>query len=298
MQGASPTGGRDNRATTIIPAPTNPCHELGRLWRTRNPVHTRRRRFATDHHLGTAVRRARRCGRRRVSRRRSTTTRRRFSFTPTRPERQASRSRLASRRRSARPTTTAGNVAAPLVDIKTTIYGLVANAKRLPDLQTATIETAPKSDGNCPKGSRSRPAQSMRNSAAPASPRPKASPCNPFLRRLQRRRRHGVVLLHGRGRLPVRRPEDRRHGPVRRPHQAVTARTWSWTCRFRRTSRRWSRTMPNFYGSLIQRDLNFKNAEDEVHGKTVGISSSIGCKGGKRPWSVAFTALQAAGSPR
>ena len=50
---------------------------------------------------------------------------------------------------------TAGSskVAAPLVDIKTTIYGMKANLKAFPTCSSKQIETPPKYNGNCPKGS-------------------------------------------------------------------------------------------------------------------------------------------------
>ena len=40
--------------------------------------------------------------------------------------------------------------------------------------------------------------------------------------------------------------------------------------------------VPNFYGSLIKEVLTFK--------KGFGTVPSVGCKDGKRPYSVAFTA--------
>ena len=43
--------------------------------------------------------------------------------------------------------------------------------------------------------------------------------------------------------------------------------------------------MPNFYGSLIKEVLTFKK----------GFNSSVACKGGKRPYSVAFTAVGPSG---
>ena len=43
--------------------------------------------------------------------------------------------------------------------------------------------------------------------------------------------------------------------------------------------------VPNFYGSLIKEVLTFKK----------GFNSSVACKGGKRPYSVAFTAVGPSG---
>jgi hypothetical protein len=45
------------------------------------------------------------------------------------------------------------------------------------------------------------------------------------------------------------------------------------------------------YGSLIHEDLVFKNLTTKVKGKTVGFQQSVGCLKGKRPWKVQYTAL-------
>jgi hypothetical protein len=51
------------------------------------------------------------------------------------------------------------------------------------------------------------------------------------------------------------------------------------------------------YGSLVKEVLNVKALSTKVKGKTVYSQASVACKGGKRPWSVAYTAVPAAGSP-
>jgi hypothetical protein len=48
---------------------------------------------------------------------------------------------------------------------------------------------------------------------------------------------------------------------------------------------------PNFYGSLVHQVLTFRKLTTKVKGKTVGFTSSVACKGSKRPFSVAFTAV-------
>lgn len=47
---------------------------------------------------------------------------------------------------------------------------------------------------------------------------------------------------------------------------------------------------PGLYGSLITEVLNFTKSTKKVHGKTVGYMESVGCKAGKRPYSIQFTA--------
>ncbi len=50
------------------------------------------------------------------------------------------------------------------------------------------------------------------------------------------------------------------------------------------------------YGSLINETLTYSNLKTKVHGKTVGYNQSIGCKSGKRPWSITFTAINGSGA--
>jgi hypothetical protein len=47
---------------------------------------------------------------------------------------------------------------------------------------------------------------------------------------------------------------------------------------------------PNFYGSLIKEQLNWAKVSTRVNGKTVFNNVSVACQGGKRPWSVTYTA--------
>ena len=50
------------------------------------------------------------------------------------------------------------------------------------------------------------------------------------------------------------------------------------------------------YGSLINEVLTYSNLKTKAHGKTVGYNQSIGCKSGKRPWSISFTATNGVGT--
>lgn len=47
---------------------------------------------------------------------------------------------------------------------------------------------------------------------------------------------------------------------------------------------------PNFYGSLIHEQLNWFKYSTKVHGKNVYNSASVGCLHGKRPWTITYTA--------
>ena len=187
---------------------------------------------------------------------------------------------------------TPGLRAAPLTDIKTSIYGLVSNAKRLPHLQRGQDDAA-QSGQLCPKGALVATGP-VNSKVGDTTLNGQGSPCNPFLH----------VWNGGHGTLwfffttgdthRALRPEDRRDGRVSPATSRSTASTWSPTCRCRRTSRR---TFANIglYGSLIKEVLTFKNLKTKVHHKTVGINSSIGCLKGKRPMTVRYTATTPSG---
>lgn len=46
----------------------------------------------------------------------------------------------------------------------------------------------------------------------------------------------------------------------------------------------------HLYAALQDLKVTYKKLTKKVHGKTVGYGESVGCKGGKRPWSFTFTA--------
>jgi hypothetical protein len=48
-------------------------------------------------------------------------------------------------------------------------------------------------------------------------------------------------------------------------------------------------TSGGLVGSLESEHLTYFKRTRKVHGKTVAITSSIGCQGGKRPYSATFT---------
>jgi hypothetical protein len=54
--------------------------------------------------------------------------------------------------------------------------------------------------------------------------------------------------------------------------------------------------LPGVYGSLINEVLNYKQLNTKVKGKTRGYNEVVGCKSGKRPWSITFTAINSAGT--
>jgi hypothetical protein len=52
------------------------------------------------------------------------------------------------------------------------------------------------------------------------------------------------------------------------------------------------------YGSLIKETIKVSALSTKVHGKTVYSQASVACQGGKRPYSVSFTAVANTSSPK
>jgi hypothetical protein len=179
--------------------------------------------------------------------------------------------------------------AAVLVDIKTKIYGLVSNAKAFPTC-SATQMLAQKSDTFCP--AKSKFATGLVNSLLgdPTLAKSNRISCNPNL----------DVFNAGGGKLWF----------FFTTHSAIqcagltTGQTAPYPG-FISQQGKYQVTdvplppdvstkvanQPNFYGSLIKEQLNWAKLTTKVKGKTVGNNVSIGCLKGKRPWSIAFTAM-------
>ncbi len=189
---------------------------------------------------------------------------------------------------------TSGDVAAPLTDIKTEIYGLVSNAKHFPTCN-GTQMTIQKSDSFCPKGAlvATGPVNSMLGGTSLSQA--KATPCNPFLHVWNGG--HGTLWFFfttggvyqcaglKTGATAAYAGHISEHGKymvtdVPLPPDVSTSVA----------------NIPNFYGSLIKEVLTFKNLKTKFHHKTIGINSSIGCLKGKRPTITQFTAFTASGS--
>jgi len=178
--------------------------------------------------------------------------------------------------------------AAVLTDIRLKIYGMVSKAKYFPKCSGSQIEAA-KNDNVCPK--KSKVATGLVNALLgdPSLSMSNRIPCNPNL----------DVLNGGQGVLWF----------FFTTHSATQCAglTTGATAPYKGTVKqqgKWQVTdvplppdvstrvanQPNFYGSLIKENLTFFNLKTKVKGKTVGINSSIGCKKGKRPYTITFTA--------
>jgi len=190
---------------------------------------------------------------------------------------------------------TSGNRAAPLTDLKDTIYGLKANGKLFPTCSLNKIATA-KNDNVC--NPKAEIASGTVNSLLGAAVQPKSAgtPCNPGLDvwnagankvvffftaksatqcgGLQTGATapfYGFVSYHGKNMvLDVPQPQD------------ISVKVANLT---------------GVYSSLILEKLTWRKLTTKVKGKTVGFLESIGCKSGKRPWKQQFSALNYPGQP-
>ncbi len=187
---------------------------------------------------------------------------------------------------------TSGSRAAPLTDIKTSIYGLTSNAKYFPSCNGTKI-SAMKTDSFCPKKAlvATGPVNSLLGGTVLSQP---GTPCNPFLH----------VWNGGGGKLWF----FFTTGGVYQCAGLKTGQTNAYPGFIKQQGKYMVTDVPlppdvstnvagvGLYGSLIKEVLTFKNLTTKVHGKTVGINSSFACKGSKRPYSVSFTATTASGS--
>ena len=188
-----------------------------------------------------------------------------------------------------------GSRAAPLTDIKTTIYGLIGNKKAFPNCDGTRI-SAMKTDSFCPKKALvgSGPVNSLLGGPDLSV---SGSACNPFLH-----------IWNGAGnKLWFFFTTDSAH--VCAGGQLHTGDTNAYPGFVTQQGKNLVTDVPlppfvstavaghsGLYGSLIKEVLTFKKLTIKSKGKTVGFQSSVGCKGGKRPYSVSFTAKSTAGS--
>jgi len=190
--------------------------------------------------------------------------------------------------------TTPGTRAAPLVDIKTTIYGLTANAQDFPTCSPTKIEANHLLwNKACPKGSlvASGPVSSILGPPTPLSLA--GSPCHPFL----------SVYNGGKGLLVYFFSVT----PQAPGHICVGLKTGISSLPYlghvKQVGKNLVQDVPlppdvstnagniGAYAALIGETLHWNKLTTKVHGKTVGFQSSVACKGNKRPWSVIYTSV-------
>jgi hypothetical protein len=189
---------------------------------------------------------------------------------------------------------TAGNRAAPLVDIKTTIYGMRSNGNlsAFPKCTAAQITADHLNwDKKCPKGSMV--AQGPVNAKlGPATTLVGAgTPCNPYLH-VYNGGNNTIVFFFN---------------IIPPKYTCGTLKTGASAPYFGHVSQQGKNLvldvvlppdvsteaggLAGVYGSLIHEQLTWSKITKTIKGKSVGFQESIGCKGGTRPWSVAYTAV-------
>jgi hypothetical protein len=190
---------------------------------------------------------------------------------------------------------TNGNRTAPLKDIKTTLYGVVASGKGFPTCSQATIANA-HSDAGCPKGALVATGSItaiLGPIADPSTSDPNQIPCNPILHAWNGGGNKIVFFF-------VDQAPDHACGPI------LTGTVGPFVGTVKRVGKNLVQNTPipdsvsfplsGVEGSLTSETLHYLKVTRKVKGKTVAYNSSVGCKSGKRPYSVAFTAESAPGA--
>jgi hypothetical protein len=188
---------------------------------------------------------------------------------------------------------TNGNRTAPLTDIKTVLYGGTSNAKGFPTCSESKIANA-KSDAGCPKGALIATGsitallgpENIQSSAAPTVP------CSPLLH----------VWNAGQGKVVFFFVVTGSHtcGPI----TTGSVSPFAGTVKTVGKNLVLNTPIPNgvsfpitgVEGSLTGETLHYLKLTKTVNGKTVAYQASTGCKGGKRPYSVTFTAEPSEGA--
>jgi hypothetical protein len=181
---------------------------------------------------------------------------------------------------------TNGNRTAILTDIKTKLYGLVADQKDFPTCSLNAIATA-KNDTGCPKGALVGSGYITAEVGSPTNFTTPAAPCDPAL----------DVWNSGAGKLTFFFVDTPAHNcnalglktGSTGPYPATVTKSGKWMVI--------DVPIPSFIGrplglagSLETEHLVFTHQSKKVKGKTVYSLASVACQGKKRPYSVSFTA--------
>jgi hypothetical protein len=190
---------------------------------------------------------------------------------------------------------TNGNRTAPLTNIKTTLYGVKATSKGFPTCSFATISTA-HSDTGCPHGAllaTGAITAIVGDTTNTSTSDPNQFPCNPLLH----------AWNGGGGKIVfffVDQAPDHTCGPLLTgsvgPFVGTTKQVGKNLVQNTPIPASVSFPIPGLEGSLTSETLHWLKVTHKVKGKTVAYNTSVGCKKGKRPYSVAFTAESAPGA--
>ncbi|HUA03063.1 MAG TPA: hypothetical protein VMB27_04105 [Solirubrobacteraceae bacterium] len=186
---------------------------------------------------------------------------------------------------------TAGNRTAPLTNIKTVIYGMKSDGKDFPTCSAAKISGAG-DDTVCPKGALVATGN-ITATLGPATDQsasaPNQLPCNPLL----------DVWNAGQGKVVYFFVDQApNHTCAGGAIQTGGVAPFTGTVKTVGKNLVMNTPIPSYVsfpltgieGSLTSETLNWKNLSAKKNGKTVQYGASTACKGGKRPYSVTFTA--------
>jgi hypothetical protein len=181
---------------------------------------------------------------------------------------------------------TNGNRAGIMLDIKTKIYGLVANGKDFPTCTLSQIASAG-TDAKCPTGAKVATGTIGATVGSATNFTAAGAACNPQL----------DVWNSGQGKLTFFFVETPAHqclgGALKTgmvgPYPATYKQVGKYLQLDVPVPHYVSYPAPGLVGSLESEHLTFLKQTRNVHGKTVASLSSIGTQGHKRPYSVTFT---------
>ena len=190
------------------------------------------------------------------------------------------------------------NNAAPLTHIVQKVYGIKVDTKDFPKCTDAMINNGGKTgkwDKVCPKGSLV--AEGPVNSTLTDPNHPtQGGPCNPYLH-IYNGGGNKVVFFFVSGPFSPNPAKYQCAGTT----TGTSAPPYDGTMSYKNGFAVTDIPLPAYvsthagnlpvYASLIRLDVNFKKLTKRVKGKTVGYQQSVACKGGKRPWSFTFSAV-------
>jgi hypothetical protein len=189
---------------------------------------------------------------------------------------------------------TAGNRTAVLLDIKTKIYGLTADGKDFPSCSATKIATA-QNDTVCPKGSEVATGFITASLGSTTDFTATGAACDPNL----------DVWNSGQGKLTfffVDTPTHQCLGGA-----LHTGQVGPYSATYKQSGKYLIVDVPipgyvsfpvgGLAGSLETEVLHWLKVTKKVHGKTVAAVASIGCKNGKRPYSMTFTSTLPTAGP-
>jgi len=189
---------------------------------------------------------------------------------------------------------TSPNRPAPLKDLKTTIYGLVSNAKYFPRCSKAMIE---KSENLCPKGAlvAQGTIHSLLGPGNNGLATTKTTVCNPGLDVWNAGAGNLWFFFTAKSALQCGGLQTGAAAPFK---GTVTQNGKNLVIDVPQPGYVSTKVanITNFYSSLVHEQLTWKKLVTTVKGKKVGFLASVACRGGNRPWTQSFTAANFKGA--